>query len=173
MAVTYINFKKIKSYCLGEEAIELNRIAAQKRLNLLEKEETELLTKQKTQQQKMDSLRSTIDNFREFNLDAHREAAQTETKLREETKHYNELLEAQRNNAEFMALSEQLSRLGRELDDRTKRQNEMSRKKDRLEVDTESKQNDSIEYRRHLQEALDILDEERMMHASVHEKAIE
>lgn len=107
MAVTYINFKKIKSYCLGEEAIELNRIAAQKRLNLLEKEETELLTKQKTQQQKMDSLRSTIDNFREFNLDAHREAAQTETKLREETKHYNELLEAQRNNAEFMALSEQ------------------------------------------------------------------
>ena len=173
MAVTYINFKKIKSYCLGEEAIELNRIAAQKRLNLLEKEETELLTKQKTQQQKMDSLRSTIDNFREFNLDAHREAAQTETKLREERKHYNELLEAQRNNAEFMALSEQLSRLGRELDDRTKRQNEMSRKKDRLEVDTESKQNDSIEYRRHLQEALDILDEERMMHASVHEKAIE
>lgn len=173
MAVTYINFKKIKSYCLGEEAIELNRIAAQKRLNLLEKEETELLTKQKTQQQKMDSLRSTIDNFREFNLDAHREAAQTETKLREETKHYNELLEAQRNNAEFMALSEQLSRLGRELDDRTKRQKEMSRKKDRLEVDTESKQNDSIEYRRHLQEALDILDEERMMHASVHEKAIE
>lgn len=70
-------------------------------------------------------------------------------------------MEAQRNNAEFMALSEQLSRLGRELDDRTKRQKEMSRKKDRLEVDTESKQNDSIEYRRHLQEALDILDEER------------
>ena len=173
IAVTYINFKKIKSYCLGEEAIELNRAAAQKHLNALEKEETELLIKQKTQQQKMDSLRSTIDNFREFNLDAHREAAQTETKLREERKHYNELLEAQRNNAEFMALSEQLSRLGRELDDRTKRQNEMSRKKDRLEVDTESKQNDSIEYRRHLQEALDILDEERMMHASVHEKAIE
>ena len=131
------------------------------------------MSKKKTQLQIIDSLRSTIDYFREFNLDAHREAAQTETKLREETKHYNELLEAQRNNAEFMALSEQLSRLGRELDDRTKRQKEMSRKKDRLEVDTESKQNDSIEYRRHLQEALDILDEERMMHASVHEKAIE
>lgn len=173
MAVTYINFKKIKSYCLGEEAIELNRAAAQKRLNLLEKEETELLKKQKTQQEKMDSLRSTIYSFRDFNLNAHREAAQTETQLHEERKHCNELLEAQRNNAEFMALSEQLSRLGRELDDRTKRQNEMSRKKDRLEVDTESKQNDSIEYRRHLQEALDILDEERMMHASVHEKAIE
>ena len=113
MAVTYLNFKKIKSYCLGEEAIELNRTAAQKRLNALEKEEAAALKSQKEQQEKTDSLRHAIDSFREFNLNAHREAAQTEAQLREENKHYKELLEAQRNNVEFMALSEQISRLGR------------------------------------------------------------
>ena len=102
MAVTYLNFKKIKSYCLGEEAVELNRAAAQKRLNALEKEEAAALKSQKEQQEKTDSLRHAIDSFREFNLNAHREAAQTEAQLREENKHYKELLEAQRNNVEFL-----------------------------------------------------------------------
>lgn len=173
MAVTYINFRKIKSYCLGEEAIELNRAAAQKRLNALEKEETELLRKQKTQQEKTDSLLNAIGSFREFNLNAHREAAQTETQLHEERKHHSKLLEAQQKNAEFMALSEQLSRLGRDLESRKNSQNEMNRKKDRLEIDTESKQADSVEYKRQLQEASENLEEERMMHASVYERAIE
>ena len=45
--------------------------------------------------------------------------------LREENKHYKELLEAQRNNVEFMALSEQISRLAGELDSQRNGQNEM------------------------------------------------
>lgn len=173
MAVTYLNFKKIKSYCLGEEAIELNRAAAQKRLNALEKEEAAALKSQKEQQEKTDSLRHAIDSFREFNLNAHREAAQTEAQLREENKHYKELLEAQRNNVEFMALSEQISRLAGELDSQRNGQNEMERQKARLEIDTENQQDASVKYKSTLQEASGILDEERMMHASVYEKAIE
>ena len=172
MALTYINFKKIRSYCLGDEAIELNRAAAQKRLNALEKEEAELLDRQANQQKKTDILRGSVDSFREFNLNAHRDVARIETALEDEKKRCNELLEAQRNNAEFLALSEHVSRLGRELEDKKNEQIAIVKQKASLEAETERKKSDSVEFGGNLKEASDILDEARMMHASVFEKAI-
>lgn len=172
MALTYINFRKIRSYCLGDEAIELNRVAAQKRLNALEKDEAELLTKQRRQTGRIDALRDSVDSFREFNLNAHRDAATTEGILKDEKKRCKELMEAQRNNAEFLALSEQVSRLGREIEIKNNEQIEMVKQKAALEAETDKKQSYSVEYSRKLDDASETLEEARMMHASTFEKAI-
>ena len=90
----------------------------------------------------------------------------------EEERHYKELVEAQKNNAEFMALSQELSRLGRELESRKDLKNGMDRQKARLEGDTEAKERDVAEYRMKEKGVQADLDSERMMHSSVFEKAI-
>ena len=172
MAVTYINFKKIRSYCLGAEAIALNKVSAEKCLRGLEKEEAGLLVKQKELQDKSDMLRDAIESFREYNLNAHREAELKTTELMEEKRHYKELVEAQKNNAEFMALSQEVSRLGRELESRKDRKNGMDRQKARLEGDTEAKERDVAEFRMKEKVVQADLDRKRMMHSSVCEKAI-
>ena len=172
MAVTYINFKKIRSYCLGAEAIALNKVSAEKCLRGLEKEEAGLLVKQKELQDKSDMLRDAIESFREYNLNAHREAELKTTELMEEKRHYKELVEAQKNNAEFMALSQEVSRLGRELESRKDRKNGMDRQKARLEGDTEAKERDVAGFRMKEKVVQADLDRKRMMHSSVFEKAI-
>ena len=172
MAVTYINFKKIRSYCLGAEAIALNKVSAEKCLRGLEKEEAGLLVKQKELQDKSDMLHDAIESFREYNLNAHREAELKTTELMEEKRHYKELVEAQKNNAEFMALSQEVSRLGRELESRKDRKNGMDRQKARLEGDTEAKERDVAEFRMKEKVVQADLDRKRMMHSSVFEKAI-
>ena len=172
MAVTYINFKKIRSYCLGAEAIALNKVSAEKCLRGLEKEEAGLLVKQKELQDNSDMLRDAIESFREYNLNAHREAELKTTELMEEKRHYKELVEAQKNNAEFMALSQEVSRLGRELESRKDRKNGMDRQKARLEGDTEAKERDVAEFRMKEKVVQADLDRKRMMHSSVFEKAI-
>lgn len=112
MAVTYINTRKIRSYCLGSQAIELNRRAAEKRLHELEKKEKEIFLEQRSVQDKSKYLQDGISCFKEFNLNSHKEWADVSVNLNNEKDHYKELLEAQKNNAEFMALNERVSVLG-------------------------------------------------------------
>ena len=116
MAVTYINTRKIRSYCLGSQAIELNRRAAEKRLHELEKKEKEILLEQRSVQDKSKYLQDGISCFKEFNLNSHKEWADVSVDLNNEKSHYKELLEAQKNNAEFMALNERVSVLGNQLE---------------------------------------------------------
>ena len=147
-------------------------MSAEKCLRGLEKEEAGLLVKQKELQDKSDMLRDAIESFREYNLNAHREAELKTTELMEEKRHYKELVEAQKNNAEFMALSQEVSRLGRELESRKDRKNGMDRQKARLEGDTEVKERDVAEFRMKEKVVQADLDRKRMMHSSVFEKAI-
>ncbi len=120
MAVTYINMKKLRSYCLGSHAVELNRHAAEVRLRELQEREAELLTEQDKLQKLAAYLRAGLEQFKEFQLDAHKEWAKSATALNEEKGRYHELVEAQKNNTEFMALNERVSALKTQLDARKK-----------------------------------------------------
>lgn len=92
MAVTYINTRKIRSYCLGSQAIELNRRAAEKRLHELEKKEKEILLEQRSVQDKSKYLQDGISCFKEFNLNSHKEWTDVSVDLNNEKGHYKELL---------------------------------------------------------------------------------
>lgn len=139
MAVTYINTRKIRSYCLGSQAIELNRRAAEKRLHELEKKEKEILLEQRSVQDKSKYLQDGISCFKEFNLNSHKEWADVSVDLNNEKSHYKELLEAQKNNAEFMALNERVSVLGNQLEIKKKDLEENIKQKIILETTVSEK----------------------------------
>ena len=93
MAVTYINTKKLRSYVSGARRSKLNRRKAEMRLQELETKEKELLKFQNRQKEYADFLQEGLNTFREYNLNAHREAARAVSELQEERIRYQDLLE--------------------------------------------------------------------------------
>lgn len=173
MAVTYINTNKIKSYCLGSEAIELNRISASKKLQELEQKESELLREQDDLQKKSDSFKRGLDYFKEYNLNAHNELAKVTSNLNEEKGHYRELVEAQKNNEEFMTLSGRVAKLGKQLESKKKEREENLARKTVLEVEASAKADAAGDYRKRQETEQKKLDEERIRNYSAVEKAVE
>lgn len=172
MAVTYVNTKKLKSYCLGGKAVELNRLSAQKKLQQLEEREREVLSRQRQLQQQSEFLQKGLDVFREFNLDAHREIAQVTVEWNEEKGRYRELLEAQKNNAEFMALNDRVTELGRQLEEKKAQKGRNLDKKVTLTAETAAKENQIKECQTQEAEAEKRLEEARISSSSAVETAV-
>lgn len=172
MAVTYINTRKIRSYCLGSQAIELNRRAAEKRLHELENKEQEMLLEQRSLQDKSKYLQDGLECFKEFNLNSHKEWADVSVDLNNERGHYKELLEAQKNNAEFMALNERVSELGSQLDCKKNERAENIKQKTILETTISEKKKSVKEFKVRENIKQTELDEERITSNSAVEKAI-
>ncbi len=173
MAVTYINFKKLQSYCLGGEAIELNKVRAEKQLRELEKREKELLVQEREFQRYSDLLQEGLDYFKEYNLNAHGDVAKVTEALNDEKTRYKELLEAQKNNAEFMALSERVAELSRQLEETKRVLNENTQSKTSLEIETRAKRAEIKNFSERLQEEQKKMEEERVLHHSATDTAIE
>ena len=173
MAVTYINTRKIRSYCLGSQAIELNRRAAEKRLHELEKKEKEILLEQRSVQDKSKYLQDGRSCFKEFNLNSHKEWADVSVDLNNEKGHYKELLEAQKNNAEFMALNERVSVLGNQLEIKKKNLEENIKQKIILETTVSEKKKLVKDLKEKEIEKQAELNKERIVGNSSVEKAIE
>lgn len=173
MAVTYINFKKLQSYCLGGEAIELNKARAEKKLRELEKRETEIISKERELQRNSDLLQRGLDCFKEYNLNAHNEGAKVTSDLNDEKARYEELMGAQKNNAEFMALSDRVAELSRQLDEAKKVLNENTKLKTSLEVETRAKKEDIQDFNVKLKEEQKKIEEERILYHSAVDTAIE
>jgi hypothetical protein len=173
MAVGYINTRKIRSYCLGSQAIELNRKSAEKKLHELENNEREILLEQKSLRDKAVYLKAGLEYFKEFNLNSHSEWAKISVDLNDERGRYKDLLEAQKNNAEFTALNERVSVLENQLDAKKKERDGNVKQKATLEEKTAEKEK-TIKKSREKESAKQLeLDEERIVSNSAVEKAIE
>lgn len=173
MAVTYINTKKIRRYCLGSEAIELNRRAAEKKLHELESKEKEILLEQRNLKEKSKYLQEGLACFSEFNLNCHKEWAEVSTDLNNEKGHYKELLEAQKNNAEFMALNEQVSVLEKRLNIKKNEREENIKQKTILETTISEKTKIIKDFKKKEAAKEEELNKERIINNSVVETAIE
>ncbi len=173
MAVTYIDTRKIKSYCLGSQAIELNKSAAERKLHELENKEKEILLEQRSLQDNSKNLQASLTCFKEFNLNAHREWGDVSVDLKNEEGYYEELLEAQENNEEFIALDERVSVLGKQLNNKKKEREENIKQKTILETTILEKQKSVEENKVKEQVKHTELDEERIVSNSAVEKAIE
>ena len=84
-------------------------------------------------------LQSSLDYFKDYNLEANRECEHLNAELEAEKVRYRELLEAQKNNAEFMALSRRVTDLEKQLRNKTREKDEESKKRYRLEAEIEQK----------------------------------
>lgn len=173
MAVTYINTRKIRSYCLGSQAIELNRRAAEKRLHELEKKEQDILLEQRSLQDKSNNLQAGLAYFKEYNLNVHKELADVSVNLNNERGHYKELLEAQKNNEEFMTLNERVSVLGKQLESKQNERANNIKQKTILETTISQKEKLVKDFKVKESAKQAELDEERIVSNSAVEKAIE
>lgn len=173
MAVTYINTKKIKSYCLGSQAIELNKRAAERKLRELEKEEKEILSEQRSLQGISEYLQAGLECFKEYNLNAHKAWGETAADLNDEKGHYAELLEAQKNNAEFMTLNERVSVLEKQLKTKKSERDKNMEQKTILEATIAVKKKSVKELKIKEAAKQSELDQERIASNSSVEKAIE
>ncbi len=172
MAVTYINTGKIRSYCLGSEAVELNRRAAEKRLQELETREKEVLAGQRGLLEQSKYLQAGLAYFKEYNLDAHREAAEVTADLNEERGRYQELLEAQKNNAEFLALNGRVTELWAQLSSKKKLRTENLTQKTILETTVSEKEKSVKILKRTESESRAELEKERLSGNSAVEQAV-
>lgn len=173
MAVTYINTRRINSYCLGSQAIELNKRAAERKLHELEKAEKQILSEQRNLQDKSKNLQAGLAYFKEFNLDSHKEWTAVSIDLNNEKGHYRELLEAQKNNVEFMTLNERVSVLGKQLDRKKNERAENIKQKTILETTVSEKKKLVKDYKVKEAAKQEELNEERIVSNSAVEKAIE
>ncbi len=147
--------------------------SAQKKLQQLKEREKEVLSQQRQLQQQSDCLQKGLDDFREFNLDAHREIAQVTVEWNEEKGHYRELLEAQKNNAEFMALNDRVTELGSQLEKKKAQKGRKLDKKVTLAAETAAKEKEIKECKTREEEAQKRLQEARVSDHSAVETAVQ
>ena len=94
------------------------------------------------------------------------------SELQEERIRYQDLLEAQRDNAEFMALSERVNILGKQLEDKKKERERHQREKMMMETETGAKEKEIRECREKEEEGKKQLEEERIRSRAAVETAV-
>lgn len=118
----FLRFERIKFYYLGQETLELNRIKAEKKLKGLKDVHKLADENLKIENEKKLYLETTISCFSEYNYDA---CSMYEAAMENEAKKQTELerlIEAQKNNFEYMELVEQVGRLEHELENVNRKQ---------------------------------------------------
>ncbi len=116
MSVSFLNFKKIGSYCLGEDAAKLNLNNAIRKRELLEKESKDIYEKLQSndnQLYEIKNLNMVINKDYDFSVVDQYLANQKE--IHECEKRIHELTEALEKNGEYVLLSERLSEISEKI----------------------------------------------------------
>ncbi|SDX81395.1 SbcC/MukB-like Walker B domain-containing protein [Eubacterium barkeri] len=112
----FLHFDTIRFYCLGQETIELNRIKAVKALEKLNTEYEEYQENLAREKSKQEYLGSSIELFdvHRYNFDACQEYTNAQKIYSARKAELNALEEAQKNNMEYMELSQRVGDLEKE-----------------------------------------------------------
>lgn len=116
MAVTFLNFKKLESYCLGEDAIKLNKDRAINQKCSLENQERTLLEEKNLTFSKATSAKA-INQFinKEYDLEAPKNHSLNQIEIYECNSRIQKLEEALKHNNEYLLLIERISEIERKL----------------------------------------------------------
>ncbi len=172
MAVTYINMRKLKTYCLGSEAIALNKKRAEKRIKELSALMEEELATEAGLISKIEQTDDVLSEFREYDWSAPSGRPSLIKRIDTEKMHLDELLDAQKNNAEFIALSERVARLRDEVDTISKERATLITASAKLEGKMKNDKDSERVIRYKLDEDLEIFDEMKGARPSIAEKAV-
>ncbi len=107
----FLRFEKLRFYYLGQKTFELNRIRAEKEIKRLQGEKTELLAQQTELEFGKNRLNGDKGFFREYDYDAAEEYQKTVDMRKSSEKQLKQLKQAQKNNREFMELSQMVEKL--------------------------------------------------------------
>lgn len=113
----FLRFERIRFYALGQETLELNRIRAEREYEKLKKEKQSLLSERQGLNDKKVQLETGREYFVEYVYDAGEQYQDTLKKIRESEKLLKKLREAQKNNRQYIELSQLKDALEKSLDE--------------------------------------------------------
>ena len=110
MAVSFLNFKKLGSYCLGEDATQLNKAKALKEKQLMEERERSVLEKINGNNHKRESTKIINQMInKEYDLEAPKKNAANQIEIYECDARIRKLEEALKQNNEYLLLAERIA----------------------------------------------------------------
>lgn len=112
MAVTFLNFKKLESYCLGEDAVQLNKDRAITQKRSLENQERMLFEEKNINASKIASTKA-INQFinKEYDLEAPKNYSLNQMGIYECNDRIRKLEAALEHNNEYLLLVERISEI--------------------------------------------------------------
>ena len=166
MAVTYINTRKNKTFCLGQEAIELNRKHAERQIQELEQQEQALGREQQQVQDGIQRITEQLDCFKAYDFDAFAKYDQAAGELNRSAEKLHELTEAQKNNLEYQTLFLQVQELEKQLEKVRKGLDQAKDRKRSLELENQNHETKLTQDRLALKDREERLEELRLLHGT-------
>lgn len=169
----FLQFDRIRFYCLGQETIELNRNRAEKRLQALVSEAEKLREQIHEQKQKKEYLEAAQGYFGSYNYDACQMYEDILLKCEEAFKELEHLKQAQQNNMEYLEMNQIYTKYKEELEanvkERGKVQESQVNMKIQLAVNQKKKEAKTTE----LEKDNGIMNEYQKKNYEVYKRAIE
>ncbi|WP_313347131.1 SbcC/MukB-like Walker B domain-containing protein [Sedimentibacter sp.] len=169
----FLQFDKIRFYCLGQETIELNRIRAEKKLRSLVNEGKMLRERVHEQIQKKNYLETAQKYFGNYNYDACQMYEDILRQCETASKELEDLKQSQQNNMEYLEMNQLYTKYKGELDandkERGKVRESQIKMKTQIEVNQEKKEVKTKE----LEKNNVIMNEHQIQNYDVCKRAIE
>lgn len=169
----FLQFDKLRFYCLGQETIELNKIRAQKSIENLITLYKEVNERLKKEEEKKLYLETVQYFFKDFNYDACKMfdiVMMQYEKLKEEVK----LLEdAQKSNMEYMALVSQVEKISDELESVKNERKEAYDSKSKMQTQYDLSEQEMLAQKGRIAYHEEDLEKYAILNFNVYRKAIE
>lgn len=169
----FLQFDRMRFYCLGQETIELNRIRAEKRLQALVSEAETLREQEHEQKQKKEYLDIAQGYFGSYNYDACQIYEDILLKCEAASNELEHLKQAQQNNMEYLEMNQLYTKYKGELEandkERGKVQESQVKMKTQLAVNQEKKEVKTEELKKYK----GIMNEYQIQNYDVYKRAIE
>lgn len=137
MAVSFLNFNRLDSYCLGEDAVQLNKDRAIKQKRSLENKERELLDKKNLNANKVTSTKAINQIInKEYDLEAPKNHSLNQIEIYECNNRIRKLEDALKHNSEYLLLCERISEIENKLASLNKSIN--SNRQNKIQLETEN-----------------------------------
>lgn len=169
----FLQFDRIRFYCLGQETIELNRIRAEKRLQTLVSEAEMLREQLHEQKQKKEYLETAQGYFDDYNYDACQMHEDILLKCEAASNELENLKRAQQNNTEYLEMHQLYTKFIEELEANDKERGKVKESqlemKIQLQVNKDKKEVKTGELKKYN----DIMNEYQIKNYEVYKRAIE
>ena len=169
----YLRFDRIRFYCLGQETIELNRLRAEKKLQVLLAEGGGLREQEQIKEQKKGYLETARELFSSYNFDAHQMYKDVLQTCKAAAIELDSLKKAQESNTEYMELSQLYTRYTGELEANDNERVAVQGSQVKMRAQFEVNQNKQTEKTKELEQYTDRLKEYQIQNCDVYKKAIE
>lgn len=169
----FLQFDRIRFYCLGQETIELNRIRATKKLQAMINETEVLLEQLNGQKKRKEYLETAQKFFGNYNYDSCQMYEDILIKCGAAASELEQLKKAQQNNMEYLELYQLQTKYKGELEANDKARSKLQESKimmtTQFNVNKEKKETNTSE----LEKYLDIMKAYQIQNYDIYKKAIE